>query len=66
MAQPNFGWVYSSGRVSADPEILRGLAKFSEREINKATGLSRRIIRQIRHGGQVKPITMRRITDFLS
>ena len=46
--------VYTNGRVSADPETLRTLTDFSERGINKATGLSRRIIRRIRHQGQVK------------
>lgn len=58
--------VYTNGRVSADPKTLRALAEFSEREINKGTGLSRRIIRQIRHNGQVKSRTMQRITDFLT
>ena len=58
--------VYAGGRVSADPGILRALGEFSEREINKATGLSRRIIRYMRHRGQVKPSTMRKITDFLN
>ena len=47
-------------------ETLRVLRGFSEREINKATGLSRRIIRQIRHNGQVKSNTMQRILDFLT
>lgn len=58
--------VYANGRVTADPEILRAMADFSEREIHKGTGLSRRIIRHIRHDGQVKASTMRRITDFLT
>jgi len=58
--------VYANGRVTADPETLRALSDFSEREINNATGLSRRIIRRIRHEGQVKPGTMQRITDFLT
>ena len=57
--------VYTNGRVSADPETLRALRDFSEREINKATRLSRRIIRRIRNRGQVKLSTMQRITDFL-
>ena len=57
--------VYANGRVSADPETLRALAEFSEREINKGTGMSPRIIRHIRHGGQVKPRTMQRICKFL-
>ena len=56
--------VYANGRVSADTETLRALEKFSEREINQETGLSRRIIRHIRHGGEVKPSTMKRITGF--
>jgi hypothetical protein len=58
--------VYANGRVTADPETLRALDDFSEREINKGTGLSRTIIRHIRHDGQVKPTTMKRITDFLA
>ena len=57
--------VYANGRVSADPEVLRGLSEFSEREVNKETGLARRIIRRIKHGGRVKRSTMQRITDFL-
>jgi hypothetical protein len=58
--------VHNRKRVSADPETLRALAGFSEREIRKATGLARRIIRHIRHKGQVKPSTMQRIFDFLN
>ena len=57
--------VYTNGPVTADSETLRALAVFSEREINKATGLSRRIIRRIRHQYQVKCSTMRKIDDFL-
>jgi hypothetical protein len=59
--------VYTNGRVTADPETLRTLKDdFSEREIHEGTRLSRRIIRHIRHKGQVKPSTMKRITDFLT
>jgi hypothetical protein len=58
--------VYSNGRVTADPETLSALDDFSEREINEETGLSRRIVRRIRHQGQVKPSTMQRITDFFA
>lgn len=57
--------VYANGRVTADSETLRALGNFSEREINKAIGLSRRIIRRIRHKRQVKPSTLQKITDFL-
>lgn len=59
--------IYANARVSADPETLRTLNDaFSEREIHDGTGLSRRIIRHIRHEGQIKPSTMQRITEFLS
>jgi hypothetical protein len=58
--------VYSNGRVTADPETLRALDDFSERKVNEGTGLSRRIIRRIKHEGQVKPSTMQKITDFLA
>jgi hypothetical protein len=58
--------VYQNGRVAAEPETLRALNDFSEREIHKGSGLSRQIIRHIRHSGQVKPRTMQRITDFLT
>jgi hypothetical protein len=57
--------VYANGRVRAEPEILRDLSEFSERDTNRATGLSRRIIRHVRHGGQVKRSRMQRIADFL-
>lgn len=59
-------YTYENRRVAADPETLRALSDFSEREINKETGLSRRIIRRIRHQGPVKFSTMQRITDFLT
>ena len=58
--------VYTNGRVTADSETLRALGDLSEREIHEGTGLSRRIIRRIRHDGQVKPSTMQRIIDFLA
>jgi len=58
--------VYANGRVTADAETLRALGDLSEREISEATRLSRRIIRRIRHEGQVKASTMKRITDFLA
>jgi hypothetical protein len=57
--------IYTSGRVTTNPETLQALGDFSEREIHEATKLSRRIIRRIRHKGQVKPSTMKRINDFL-
>jgi hypothetical protein len=57
---------YGSRRVAADPEILRQLTRYSERQIRAETGLRRDTIRLIRHGGQAKPSTMQRITIFLS
>ena len=49
--------VYENGRVAADPETLRQLAAFSEREIRKGTGVRRDTIRLIRHGKGVKRST---------
>jgi hypothetical protein len=56
---------YANGRVSAGPETLRKLSHFTERVINTATGLSRRIIRHVKHGGQLKSSTLEKITNFL-
>jgi len=57
--------VYENGRVAADPETLRHLARFSEREIANGTGLHRRPIRLFRHGGTVTRTTYQRIMNFL-
>ena len=58
--------LYGSRRVAANPETLRQLAWYSERQIRAGTGLGRDTVRLIRHGGQVKPGTVQRITNFLS
>jgi hypothetical protein len=58
--------LYGNGRVAADAETLRQRTRYSERQIKAGTGLRRDTIRLIRHGGQVKPGTMQRITNFLS
>jgi hypothetical protein len=57
--------VYENGRVSADPETLRQLAGFSEREIAGGTGLHRKPIRLFKHGRTVRPGTAKKIMDFL-
>jgi hypothetical protein len=57
--------VYENGRVAADPETLRQLAGFSERQIKAGTGLRRDTIRLIRHGNGVKRSTYKRVIDFL-
>jgi hypothetical protein len=57
--------VYSSGKVSADSEIIRKLAGLSEREIARGTGLHRKVIRTIRHGGQVRTSTFKRVLAYL-
>jgi len=49
--------VYQDGRVAADAETLRQLARFSERQIRAGTGLRRDTIRLIRHGNGVKRST---------
>ena len=57
--------VYENGRVAVDPETLRQLAQFSEREISKGTGLHRKPIRLLRHGGTVTRRTYQKIMNFL-
>ena len=57
--------VYENGRVVADSETLRQLAKYSERQIRAGTGLRRDTIRLIRHGTGVKRSTYQRVIDFL-
>ena len=57
--------VYENGRVKADPETLRQLARFSKRQIRAGTGLRRDTIRLIRHGNGVKRSTYHRVIDFL-
>jgi len=51
-APENARGVYKNGRVVTDPETLRQLAGFSEREIASKTGLHRKPIRLFRHGGR--------------
>jgi len=57
--------VYENDRVAADPETLRQLAGFSERQIRKGTGVRRDTIRLIRHGAGVKRSTYKGVINFL-
>jgi hypothetical protein len=57
--------VYENGPVVAGPETLRQLASFSERQIEKGTGVHRDTIRQIRHGKGVKRSTYEKVIRFL-
>jgi len=57
--------VYENGRVVAGPETLRLLARFSERQIGKGTGVHRDTIRLIRHGKGVKRSTYAKVMNFL-
>jgi hypothetical protein len=57
--------VYENGRVAANPETLRQLEGFSEREIANGTGLHRKPIRLFKHGGTVTRRTYQRIMNFL-
>ena len=52
------------GKVTADKETTRWLSKFSERTIQKATGLNRRTIHLITQGKTVKASTVQKIADF--
>ena len=47
------------------PETLRQLASFSERQIEKGTGVHRDTIRLIRHGKGVKRSTYAKLVNFL-
>ena len=58
--------IYENGRVGAGPETLRQLPAFSEREIEKETGLHRTTIRRFRHGGAVTRKTYEKIVHFLA
>jgi hypothetical protein len=57
--------VCENGRVTADPETLRQLAGFSERQIRKETGVSRDTIRLMRHCKGVKRSTYEKVINFL-
>jgi hypothetical protein len=57
--------VYENGRVAGNPETLRQLEGFSEREIANGTGLHRKPIRLFKHGGTVTRRTYQRIMNFL-
>jgi hypothetical protein len=57
--------VYQNGHVVASPDTLRQLASFSERQIEKATGVHRDTIRLIRHGKGVKRSTYEKVIGFL-
>ena len=57
--------VYENGRIAADPETLRQLASFSERQISKRTGVHRNTIRLIRHGKGMKRSTYEKVISFL-
>jgi hypothetical protein len=57
--------VYENGRVAADPETLRQLTGFSEREIANGTELYRKTIRLFRHGRTVTRRTYQKIMNFL-
>ena len=57
--------VYENGRVGANPETLRQLEGFSEREIANGTGLHGKPIRLCRHGETVTRRTYQKVATFL-
>jgi hypothetical protein len=57
--------IYSNGRIVADPQTLRQLGRFTEREIADRAGLHRKPIRLFKHGGTVRSRTAQKIMDFL-
>jgi len=44
--------VYGNGRVAADAETVRQLARYSERQIRAGSGLGRDTVRVIRHAAR--------------
>ena len=56
---------YGNGRVVADPDTLRQLEDFTERQIANGTGMHRKPIRLFKHGKTVPPRTYQRIITFL-
>ena len=58
--------LYANGRVSADPETLRKLGQFSEREIARGAGLHRKPIHLFCSGKPVRNKTAHRIVEFIS
>jgi hypothetical protein len=57
--------LYENEQVAADPEILRQLARYSERQIRAGTGLRRDTIRLIRDANGVNRSTYQRVIGFL-
>lgn len=57
--------LYENGRIAADPETLRQLAGFSERELREGSGVRRDTIRLIRHGKRVKRSTYQKVITFV-
>ncbi len=62
--QNNFSCRVYKGKAAADAGMIRWLSHFSERTIQKVTGLKRDTIRRIRHGELVRASTFQKIADF--
>jgi hypothetical protein len=56
---------YRNGKVTANAETIRRMEEFSERQIERATGLDRQTIRLIRRREPVKLVTLSKIVNFL-
>ena len=66
-AEIDFGCrVYSNGKIAGNPEILRNMAKFTEREISVGTGVHRKPIRKFRNGGTVTRRIYKKLVTFLN
>src|SRR5713226_6807062 len=58
--------IYENGKVVANPEMLRKVSNFSERNISRGTGINdRNAIRAFRHGGSVTRKMFARLSQFI-
>jgi len=58
--------IYRDGKVAGSPDMLNRMAHFSERDIQKGTGVRRDTIRLLRHGKGVKRSTYQKVINFLN
>lgn len=58
--------VYQKGRVRADPDMIRELANFTERQLEEGTQVNRKTIRKLRRGELVTRRIVKRLVQFLA
>jgi len=56
---------HDGSKVAASAEIIKSLSEFTEREIEQATGVMRKTVRQFRNGGTITIRIYRKLMTFL-